>query len=84
MTQNHKFIKVALVALGVFALSGCEFLGGLLTGGAVGGVGGYALGENQGTQQEKANQEQAQIQQQRQVINSQNAEINQLKNQDNE
>jgi hypothetical protein len=84
MTQNHKFIKVALVALGVFALSGCEFLAGTLTGGAVGGVGGYALGKDQGTQQEKADQEQAQIQQQRQVISSQRAEINQLKNQDNE
>jgi hypothetical protein len=84
MTQYRKFITGVLVALAVFALSSCEFLGGALTGGAVGGVGGYELGKSQGTAQEKVNQDQAEIQQQRQEINSQQQEIDQLKNQENE
>jgi hypothetical protein len=81
MMKLRKFIKGAVVALGLFALSGCAFLGGAAVGTAAGGVGGYELGKSRGTADEKLTQEQAESQQQQQEIKRQQQEIEQLNHQ---
>jgi hypothetical protein len=81
MMQLSKSIKAGLVALALFSIPGCAFLGGAAVGGAAGGVGGYELGKSQGTAQEKQTQAQAESQQQQLEIKSQQQEIDQLKNQ---
>ena len=81
MTQFRKFTKGALVALTLFVLSGCAFLGGAAVGTTAGGVGGYALGNSQGKADKKVTQEQAESRQQQQEIKSQQQEIQQLSHQ---
>jgi hypothetical protein len=81
MTELRKFIKGALVALELFALSGCAFLGGAAVGTTAGGLAGYELGKSQGTADEKLNQGQTESQRQQEEVKSQQQEIEQLNHQ---